>query len=114
MRGVWLVQNRNNIGKSIKTVLDMVPHSIGNIMPYNRVDPWWGVRNIINPVIIMFSPCALFLTLVQYLNGYISIIIYIFMIVVQIEFVNLYSDWNKKEGEMAIIQKMMEEEQKLD
>lgn len=111
---ITMLENKNTIGHSIIKVAKMIPESITDILPHKQVDPWWGVRNIINPVIIVFGPHFILVNISQYINVIISVLLYIFVLIVQSGFIGRYIDWTVEEGNLAIAQKLIEEEQKLD
>lgn len=121
---ITMIENKNCVEESIKKVLKMIPLSISAIMPYNHVDPWWTVRNIINPVIIIFAPHFVLSTSVDivlsYVKNYDTLItvifvnLYFFILAVLYEFIGRYIKWSIEESKIANALHIMKEEQKLD
>ena len=111
---IIMLENKNTIGQSILKVAKMIPDSINDILPHKQLDPWWGVRNIINPVIILFGPHFILVNISQYLHTAVIIMLYLFVLIVQSGFIGRYMDWTVEEGNLAIAKKLIEEEQKLD
>lgn len=111
----------NGIERSVTTVLKMIPDSINAVIPE---DPWWLVRNVATPIVALFAPHYL-LSLVSkivlfYVHSHYTLVtisfvlMYFFTINVQWEFAARYIEWSAQQEKLAIAEKIMKEEQKLD
>lgn len=110
---VTMLQNKNDIMK----VLKLAPVTIF----YNNIIPWWSVRNVVVPVVIVFTPHFLLVMsidfILTYLKNYDILIGIIFcnlsflIIAVQCVLIDRYLNWTIDEANSV---KIVEEELKLD
>lgn len=108
-----MVENKNDIMK----VLKLAPVTIF----YNNIIPWWSVRNVVVPVVIVFTPHFLLVMsidfILTYIKNYDILIGIIFfnlsflIIAVQCVLIDRYLNWTIDEANSV---KIVEEELKLD
>ena len=101
---IMMVENKRTIINSVVTVLKLIPPP----------DPWWSVRNVINPAIIIFGPYVVFLKVLPYCNVAVCVCLYLAILIINSGFLQRYGHWVDQENRIEIAEKIMEEEQKLD
>jgi hypothetical protein len=121
---IMMANNRNAIANSIMTVAKMVPMSIATVI---MKDPWWIIRDMIVPPVILIIPQLGFLSSIVmvdvFLNKFIStdyflfefcyVIYYVVASFIHINFVARYFMWALEEKCNNSL-KYIEEEQKFD